>query len=100
MYGWEYEIKVGVNLGGIVLLFFFEEICSIDGYNLILFIIIEGNMIKWLDMKKKWGIIIGLCLENKGMCIKVMVKNYNMEIIGYDGNWLKGNWIGGVCIKV
>ena len=57
-------------------------------------------MTKWLDTKKKWGIITGLRLENKGMRTKATVKNYNMEIIGYDGNRLKGNWTGGVRTKV
>mgnify|MGYP000019570274 FL=1 len=46
------------------------------------------------------GIITGLRLENKGMRTKATVKNYNMEIIGYDGNRLKGNWTGGVRTKV
>ena len=34
------------------------------------------------------------------MRTKATVKNYNMEIIGYDGNRLKGNWTGGVRTKV
>ena len=100
LHGWEYEIKAGVNLGGTAPLPFPEEIRSIDGYNPTLSITIEGNMTKWLDAKKKWGIITGLRLENKGMRTKATVKNYNMEIIGYDGNRLKGNWTGGVRTKV
>lgn len=100
LHGWEYEIKAGVNLGGTAPLPFPEEIRSIDGYNPTLSITIEGNMTKWLDTKKKWGIITGLRLENKGMRTKATVKNYNMEIIGYDGNRLKGNWTGGVRTKV
>ena len=100
LHGWEYEIKAGVNLGGTAPLPFPEEIRSIDGYNPTLSITIEGNMTKWLDSKKKWGIITGLRLENKGMRTKATVKNYNMEIIGYDGNRLKGNWTGGVRTKV
>lgn len=89
----------GVNLGGTAPLPFPEEIRSIDGYNPTLSITIEGNMTKWLD-SKKMGIITGLRLENKGMRTKATVKNYNMEIIGYDGNRLKGNWTGGVRTKV
>ena len=30
------------------------------------------------------------------MITKATVKNYGMEIIGNDGNRLKGNWTGGV----
>lgn len=43
--------------------------------------------------------ILGFCLENKGMEIKVCVKNYGMEIIGDGGEYLVGNWIGKVKIK-
>ncbi len=34
------------------------------------------------------------------MRTKAEVKNYGMEIIGEDGNRLKGNWTGGVRTKV
>ena len=34
------------------------------------------------------------------MRTKATVKNYGMEIIGSDGNRLKGNWTGGVRTKV
>ena len=34
------------------------------------------------------------------MITKATVKNYGMEIIGNDGNRLKGNWTGGVKTKV
>ena len=57
-------------------------------------------MTKWLGVKQRWGIITGIRLENKGMRTKATVKNYGMEIIGSDGNRLKGNWTGGVRTKV
>lgn len=100
LHGWEYEIKAGFNIGGTAPLPFPEEIRSIDGYNPTLSITIEGNMTKWLDHQKRWGIITGLRMENKGMRTKATVKNYSMEIIGDDGNRLKGNWTGGVRTKV
>lgn len=100
LHGWEYEIKAGFNIGGTTPLPFPEEIRSIDGYNPTLSITIEGNMTKWLGEQKKWGIVTGLRLEDKGMRTKATVKNYNMEIIGNDGNRLKGNWTGGVRTKV
>lgn len=100
LHGWEYEIKAGVNIGGTAPLPFPEEIRSIDEYNPTLSITIEGNMTKWLGAKKQWGIITGLRLENKGMRTKATVKNYSMEIIGDDGNRLKGSWTGGVRTKV
>ena len=49
---------------------------------------------------KALGVVTGLRLENKGMRTKAEVKNYGMEIIGEDGNRLKGNWTGGVRTKV
>ncbi len=100
LHGWEYEIKAGFNIGGTAPLPFPEEIRSIDNYNPTLSITIEGNMTKWLGEQKRWGIITGLRLENKGMRTKATVKNYSMEIIGDDGNRLKGNWTGGVRTKV
>lgn len=100
LHGWEYEIKAGFNIGGTAPLPFPEEIRSIDGYNPTLSITIEGNMTKWLDREKRWGIITGLRLENKGMRTKATVKNYGMEIIGDDGKRMKGNWTGGVRTKV
>ncbi len=77
-----------------------EEIRSIDGYNPTLIYHYRGKHDQVAGVKKKWGIITGLRLENKGMRTKATVKNYNMEIIGYDGNRLKGNWTGGVRTKV
>ena len=61
---------------------------------------LEGNAIKWLGTTKKWGVITGVRLETKNMITKATVKNYGMEIIGNDGNRLKGNWTGGVKTKV
>lgn len=100
LHGWEYEIKAGFNIGGTAPLPFPEEIRSVDSYNPTLSITLEGNMTKWLDARKRWGVTTGLRLENKGMRTKATVKNYGMEIIGSDGNRLKGNWTGGVRTKV
>lgn len=61
---------------------------------------LEGNAIKWFGAEKKWGLTTGLRLENKNMTTRATVKNYGMEIIGSDGNRLKGNWTGGVRTKL
>lgn len=100
LHGWEYELKAGFNIGGTLPLPFPEEIRDIKNYNPTLSITIEGNMTKWFGEQKRWGIVTGLRLENKGMRTKAGVKNYGMEIIGEDGNRLKGNWTGGVRTKV
>lgn len=100
LHGWEYEIRAGISIGGTAPLPLPEEIRSIDAYNPTLALIIEGNAIKWLGKEKKWGVITGLRMETKNMITKATVKNYGMEIIGNDGNRLKGNWTGGVKTKV
>lgn len=100
LHGWEYEIRAGISIGGTAPLPLPEEIRSIDAYNPTLALMIEGNAIKWLGKEKKWGVITGLRMETKNMITKATVKNYGMEIIGNDGNRLKGNWTGGVKTKV
>lgn len=100
LHGWEYEIRAGISIGGTSPLPLPAEIRSIDSYNPTLAFVLEGNTIKWLGTAKKWGLITGLRLENKNMVTKATVKNYGMEIIGSDGNGLKGNWTGGVQTKV
>ncbi len=100
LHGWEYEIRAGISIGGTAPLPLPEEIRSIDSYNPTLAFIIEGNAIKWLGKEKKWGVITGVRMETKNMITKATVKNYGMEIIGNDGNRLKGNWTGGVQTKV
>ncbi len=100
LHGWEYEIKAGVSIGGTAPLPLPVEIRSIDAYNPTLALMLEGNAIKWLGTQKKWGVITGLRMETKNMITKATVKNYGMEIIGGDGNRLKGNWTGGVQTKV
>ena len=100
LHGWEYEIRAGVSIGGTSPLPLPVEIRSIDAYNPTLALMLEGNAIKWLGKTKKWGVITGVRLETKNMITKATVKNYGMEIIGNDGNRLKGNWTGGVKTKV
>lgn len=98
--GWEYEIRAGLNIGGTSPLPFPVEIRKIDSYNPLLLFTLEGTITKWIGPEKRWGVVAGIRLENKGMETKAEVKNYGMEIIGDDGNRLKGNWTGGVRTKV
>lgn len=97
--GLEFEIKAGFNIGGTAPLPLPEEIRAIEGYSPNVNFSIEGNFIKWLGTDKKWGVILGLRLENKGMETKARTKNYSMEIIGGGGERLKGNWTGMVKTK-
>nr|WP_302829297.1 porin family protein [uncultured Bacteroides sp.] len=106
-HGLEYEVKAGINIGGTAPLPLPKEIRSINSYSPNTCFAIEGNVIKWLDKKEKWGIILGLRVETKGMETKARVKNYGMEIIGItqnpDGSTdyrkTKGNWTGMVQTK-
>ncbi|MCI6521970.1 MAG: PorT family protein [Parabacteroides sp.] len=99
-YGWEYTVKAGLNVGGTSPLPLPREIRSIDSYNPMLCISLEGDIKKWLGTERRWGMMLGLRLENKGMETKATVKNYGMEIIGNGGEKLRGNWTGGVQTKV
>ena len=98
--GLEYEVKAGFSIGGTSPLPLPKEIRSIDSYNPTLQIAIEGNVTKWLNPARTWGIMLALRLETKGMKTDARVKNYSMEIIGSGGEKLKGNWTGGVQTKV
>lgn len=99
LHGLEYEIRAGVNIGGATPLPLPEEIRALTGYNPNINLSIEGQITKWFAKEKKWGMILGLRIENKGMEAKARVKNYGMEIIGDGGERLSGNWTGKVKTK-
>lgn len=98
--GLEYEVKAGIGIGGTSPIPLPEEIRSIDSYNPTLKIAIEGNVTKWIDPARTWGIMLGIRLESKGMKTDARVKNYSMEIIGDGGEQVKGYWTGKVKTKV
>ena len=97
--GWEYSLKAGFSIGGTAPLPLPEEIRKIDSYAPGgLAISIEGNATKWFDTK--WGMTVGVRLENKNMTTEATVKNYGMKIINTNGGELEGLWTGGVKTKV
>lgn len=98
--GWEVGLKAGVNLGGSSPLPLPREIRSIESFNPTLAIQLSGEATKWFGERREWGLTFGLRLDNKNMTTKARVKNYSMEIIGGDGNRLKGNWTGYVRTDV
>lgn len=97
---WEYEVKVGFNLGGITPIPIPNEIREIRNYNPTFLFTIEGNLSKWFKESHQWGIASGIRIETKGMRTHTQVKNYHMEIIGSDDTHLKGNWTGKVHTHV
>lgn len=76
--GLEYRLKAGLNVGGTAPLPLPAEIRKIEGYNPLLSISIEGNVVK--QIAPKWAILTGVRLENKGMSTRARVKNYRIEI--------------------
>ena len=97
--GLEYEVRAGFNIGGASPLPLPREIRALTGYSPNVNLALEGNIIKWLDKEEKWGFIIGLRLETKGMEAEARTKNYSMEIIGDGGERMAGNWSGMVKSK-
>ena len=100
LHGLEYEFKAGVNFGGTAPLPLPQEIRSIDSYKPGLAISIEGNVTKWIDKNKEWGVNLGVRLDTKSMTTEATVKNYGMEIINNIGRPTGGLWTGGVKTKV
>ena len=96
--GLEYEVKTGFNIGGATPLPLPREIRALTGYSPNVNLALEGDIIKWLGKEEKWGFIIGLRLETKGMEAEARTKNYSMEII-MDGRRMAGNWTGMVKTK-
>lgn len=97
--GLEYEVRAGFNVGGATPLPLPQEIRALTGYSPNINLALEGNIIKWLGKEEKWGFIIGLRLETKGMEAEARTKNYSMEIIGNGGERMAGNWTGMVKTK-
>lgn len=98
--GLEYQVKAGFNIGGTAPLPLPVEIRALNGYNPTVAISVEGRVTKWFTEDKKWGVIAGLRIENKGMKADSRVKNYKMDIIGEGGENVKGYWTGNVLTKV
>ena len=97
--GLHYEVKAGINIGGTSPLPLPREIRKIDSYSPTLCFSLEGDIVKWFGAKEKWGMLIGLRLENKGMETDARVKNYSMAYFGDQGEIVEGNWTGMVHTK-
>lgn len=92
-----YQARLGYNLGGTAPIGMPAEIRSLDKFT------IKGNMILGLDTYKplsgKWGLMVGLHYENKGMETDARVKNYHMEM-RYGNQIIEGRFTGNVVTKV
>jgi hypothetical protein len=92
-YKFEYEVNAGTNIGGASPLPLPAEIRHISSFSPNLNLQIGATVTKWIDVRKKWGVALGLRFETKGMDTKARVKNYGMEI-WQDGEMLSGRWTG------
>lgn len=97
--GLDYRIKAGFNIGGTSPLPLPREIREINSYNPTLAIAIEGDIYKRFA-QSKWGMLIGIRLETKGMKTDARVKNYHMEMTADDGGAMSGAWTGNVKTEV
>ena len=74
LHGLDYQFKAGVNIGGTSPLppsrrnqkhrKLFSRTCYYS----------EGNVTKWIDVQKKWGVSLGVRLANKNMTTEALVK--------------------------
>ena len=98
--GWHVRLSAGFNVGGTSPLPLPREIRSIEGFNPGLNIALEGAVQKRFD-KSKWGMLIGVRLESKGMSTDASTKNYHMEAVNADGSGrIVGAWTGKVKTEV
>lgn len=98
--GWNIRLGGGFNLGGTSPLPLPRSIRSIDSYNPDLCISLEGAAEKQVE-GSRFGVRIGLRLENKGMSTDATVKNYHMEAVNADGSGeIKGAFTGHVKTTV
>lgn len=99
--GWHVRLGAGFNLGGTSPLPLPAEIRKIESYQPGLCFTVQGAAHKQFGEKKKWGLMLGLRFESKGMKTDATVKNYHMEAVNDDGSGtVRGAWTGKVKTEV
>ena len=83
--------RLGYNIGGNAPLPMPATIRSLNKFSLQPNLSVGVDVIK--PVAKRWGVLVGLHFENKGMHIDADVKNYHMEIVK-DGERLEGVFTG------
>lgn len=99
--GWHVSVGAGINIGGTSPLPLPRSIRSLDGFNPLLNLSLEGTAHKKFD--DHWGMSVGLRFETKGMKTKATVSNYHMKITeNYNGTLqvMEGGWTGKVDTRV
>lgn len=95
--GITYYGRLGYNVGGTMPLGMPASIRSLNKYTLKATPAIEFDAYKPID--GKWGVMVGLRFENKGMKTDAEVKNYSMEM-RQGGETLSGRFTGNVVTDV
>lgn len=95
--GLRFDVRAGYTLGGTSPLPLPAEIRSIDAFRPGQHFMIQGDVSKQLN--RRWGVSVGLRLENKGMDTKAQTKNYGMDM-WQEGNRMVGFFTGTVETKV
>lgn len=93
---WEFEAKVGFNIGGSSPVPIPREIRKIDSYRPTMGIPLELTATLWSDIWPYWGLTTGVKIGNEGMKTRATVKNYHTAIVGDQGETVEGYWTGGV----
>lgn len=97
--GWHVKLSAGFNLGGTSPLPLPAEIRGINSYNPTMCLSIEGTVQKRFE-GSRWGAVVGVRLDTRGMKTDATVKNYHMEMTADDGGYMEGAWTGRVKTKV
>lgn len=98
--GWNIRMSAGFNIGGTAPLPLPREIRSINSYNPGLNLALEGSAQKCFD-NSRWGVLVGVRFERKGMTTDADTKNYHMEAWNTDGSGkVVGSWTGKVKTEV
>ena len=97
--GWHVRLGAGLSMGGTSPLPLPAEIRKIESYKPTLCIALEGDVQK--KFTDRWGMMVGVRFENKGMKTDATVKNYHMEAVNVDGSGtVVGAWTGRVKTEV
>ncbi len=97
--GWTVKLGAGFNIGGAAPLPLPAEIRKIEGFKPRVNFAIQGDASKQFG-KSRWGMMVGVRFEMKGMETDAKVKSYRLRATNPDGGVVNGVWTGNVKTKV
>lgn len=93
--GWDFELKQGVNIGGVSPFPIPREIRGVEAYSPRLNGTVEAVVTRWIGHRKEVGFSLGLKFEEKGMKTTARMKNQHTEIVSSEQS-VTGNYTGKV----